>query len=125
MQTQETTFEPTTWLTSWPRSGVVSDDFVRRLFLHEPGASADWCAPVAVHSSQLATAVPKFWGLTGSDGPRWTTQRVHGIERIFFDVPRGALYGPDDGTVAPWAAAASLPFAPHTKDLSHRRVIVI
>ncbi len=25
---------------------------------------------------------------------------------------RGAPYGPDDGTVAPWGAAASLPFAP-------------
>ncbi len=25
---------------------------------------------------------------------------------------RGVPYGPDDGTIAPWAAAASLPFAP-------------
>jgi hypothetical protein len=25
---------------------------------------------------------------------------------------RGAPYGPDDGTIAPWAAVASLPFAP-------------
>ena len=56
-----------------------------------------------------------FWGLTASDGPGWTTQRVRGIERPFFDyVARGAPYGPDDGTVAPWAAAASLPFAPET-----------
>ena len=36
-----------------------------------------------------------------------------GIERTFFDyVTRGAPYGPDDGTVAPWAVVASLPFAP-------------
>jgi hypothetical protein len=27
-------------------------------------------------------------------------------------VGRGAPYGPDDGTIAPWAVAASLPFAP-------------
>ena len=54
-----------------------------------------------------------FWGLTASDGPGWTTRRIHGIERSFFDyVARGAPYGPDDGTVAPWAVVASLPFAP-------------
>ncbi|MEP7313094.1 MAG: glucoamylase family protein [Pseudomonadota bacterium] len=54
-----------------------------------------------------------FWGLTASDGPGWTTRRIKGIERRFFDyAPRGAPYGPDDGTIAPWAVAASLPFAP-------------
>ena len=54
-----------------------------------------------------------FWGLTASDGPGWTRQRVRGIERPFFDyVARGVPYGPDDGTVAPWAVVASLPFAP-------------
>jgi hypothetical protein len=54
-----------------------------------------------------------FWGLTASDGPGFTTRRVHGIDRTFFDyVARGAPYGPDDGTVSPWAVAASLPFAP-------------
>ena len=54
-----------------------------------------------------------FWGLTASDGPGWTTRRIKGIERSFFDyVARGAPYGPDDGTIAPWAVAASLPFAP-------------
>jgi len=54
-----------------------------------------------------------FWGLTASDGPGWTTRRIKGIERSFFDyAARGAPYGPDDGTVAPWAVAASLPFAP-------------
>ena len=53
------------------------------------------------------------WGLTASDGPGWTTRRIKGIERRFFDyAARGAPYGPDDGTVAPWAVAASLPFAP-------------
>jgi len=47
-----------------------------------------------------------FWGLTASDGPGWTTRRIKGIERSFFDcAARGAPY-------APWAVAASLPFAP-------------
>ncbi len=38
---------------------------------------------------------------------------VDGVKRRFFDyLARGAPYGPDDGTIAPWAAVASLPFAP-------------
>lgn len=54
-----------------------------------------------------------FWGLTASDGPGWTARQFPGGERRFFGyVARGAPYGPDDGTVAPWAVAASLPFAP-------------
>jgi len=53
------------------------------------------------------------WGITASDGPGWTMRKVKGIERRFFDyIARGAPYGPDDGTIAPWAVVASLPFAP-------------
>ena len=53
------------------------------------------------------------WGLTASEGPGPDTINVAGIERQFFDyVGRGVPYGPDDGTIAPWAVAASLPFAP-------------
>ena len=54
-----------------------------------------------------------FWALTASDGPGYTTRRIRGVERRFFDyVARGAPDGPDDGTIAPWAIVASLPFAP-------------
>jgi hypothetical protein len=53
------------------------------------------------------------WGFTACDGPGWDKRVVHGIERQFFDyLARGAPFGPDDGTVAPWAVVASLPFAP-------------
>ncbi len=53
------------------------------------------------------------WGLTASEGPGPGIIKVGGIERTFFDyVARGVPYGPDDGTIAPWAVAASLPFAP-------------
>jgi hypothetical protein len=53
------------------------------------------------------------WGLTATDGPGPATMRIAGIKRTFFDyVARGAPYGPDDGTIAPWVVAASLPFAP-------------
>jgi hypothetical protein len=55
----------------------------------------------------------RCWGLTASDGPGWTVRMVKGIERRFFDyVARGAPYGPDDGTIAPWVVISSLPFAP-------------
>ncbi len=53
------------------------------------------------------------WGITAGEGPGPATRRVSGVTRRFFDYrARGAPYGPDDGTLAPWAAIASLPFAP-------------
>lgn len=53
------------------------------------------------------------WGITASDGPGPDTLKIGGIERKFFDyIGRGVPYGPDDGTIAPWAVIASLPFAP-------------
>ena len=53
------------------------------------------------------------WGFTACDGPGWEKRVVNGVERQFFDYDaRGAPYGPDDGTVAPWVVVASLPFAP-------------
>lgn len=53
------------------------------------------------------------WGITASDGPGPQTLKVNGIERHFFGyLDRGIPYGPDDGTLAPWAVVSSLPFAP-------------
>jgi hypothetical protein len=53
------------------------------------------------------------WGFTACDGPGWIKREVGGTERQFFDyIARGAPFGPDDGTVAPWVVVASLPFAP-------------
>jgi hypothetical protein len=53
------------------------------------------------------------WGITSSDGPGPNTFRVNGVKRVFYDyIARGAPFGPDDGTLAPWAVVASLPFAP-------------
>ena len=53
------------------------------------------------------------WGITASEGPGRVTLKLDGIERHFEDyVGRGVPYGPDDGTLAPWAVVASLPFAP-------------
>ena len=53
------------------------------------------------------------WGFTACDGPDWSKRMVNGVEREFFGyIARGAPFGPDDGTVAPWVVVASLPFAP-------------
>ncbi|HEV2503678.1 MAG TPA: glucoamylase family protein [Mesorhizobium sp.] len=52
------------------------------------------------------------WGLTASDGPGRQHQAIDGTRRSFFAYrARGVPFGPDDGTVSPWAAFASLPFA--------------
>ncbi|WP_426105657.1 glucoamylase family protein [Massilia sp. TSP1-1-2] len=53
------------------------------------------------------------WGITASDGPGPATRVIDGVKRRFFDyVARGVPHGPDDGTIAPWAVIAALPFAP-------------
>ena len=53
------------------------------------------------------------WGITATDGPGWEKRVVNGVERQFYDYcARGAPFGPDDGTLAPWVVLASLPFAP-------------
>lgn len=53
------------------------------------------------------------WGISAGEGPGFVTRRQGSLERRYFDyTARGLPYGPDDGTLAPWAVAASLPFAP-------------
>lgn len=53
------------------------------------------------------------WGITASNGPGDKTLRVGGVKRRFFAyLARGVPLGPDDGTISPWAAVSSLPFAP-------------
>lgn len=55
----------------------------------------------------------RSWGVSASDGPGPTVRAVGGRRRRFFDyTARGVPFGPDDGTLAPWAVLASLPFAP-------------
>ena len=53
------------------------------------------------------------WGITASDGPGPAAGAADGVARTFLGYSaRGVPYGPDDGTISPWAAIASLPFAP-------------
>lgn len=53
------------------------------------------------------------WGFTASDGPGDDVRKYRGRKHHFYGyIARGAPFGPDDGTISPWAAIASLPFAP-------------
>ncbi|MEO6326801.1 MAG: glucoamylase family protein [Thermoanaerobaculia bacterium] len=53
------------------------------------------------------------WGLTASDGPGPASFGAgRSVRRFAGYLARGIPFGPDDGTLAPWAAVASLPFAP-------------
>jgi hypothetical protein len=63
------------------------------------------------------------WGITASDGPGPATMKIAGIERVFYNyIARGVPYGPDDGTLAPWAVVASLPFVPEIVLLSIKKL---
>ena len=68
----------------------------------------------AIHNPQgFAHYGELCWGITASDGPGEGTRTIDGVERRFFDyLAREVPNGPDDGTIAPWAVIASLPFAP-------------
>lgn len=53
------------------------------------------------------------WGITASEGPGPATRTVDGVKRKFYDYKaRGVPFGPDDGTISPWAVVSSLPFLP-------------
>jgi hypothetical protein len=68
----------------------------------------------AIHNPrQFAGYEAHCFGITACDGPGPCRRVVNGEKRDFFGyVARGAPFGPDDGTLAPWAVVSSLPFAP-------------
>ncbi len=52
-----------------------------------------------------------LWGITAGDGPGNRELRQSSRDRRFFGyMSRGAPYGPDDGTIAPWAMLATVAF---------------
>jgi hypothetical protein len=63
------------------------------------------------------------WGITASDGPGPAVRKIKGRTLRFYDyVARSIPNGPDDGTLAPWAVAGSLPFAPEVVLPSLKRI---
>lgn len=75
-----------------------------------------WQRNYAIENAQQWKDYGKdVWGLSASDGPADVTLEYKGTERRFFTyAARGAAFNEvrDDGTIAPTAAAGSLPFAP-------------
>ncbi len=73
---------------------------------------------IAIHREHAARNPDGFesygrncWGVTAGDGPGNQDLRRDGRDRRFFGyMSRGVPYGPDDGTIAPWAMLATLPF---------------
>lgn len=54
-----------------------------------------------------------LWGITAGDGPGNPECAASSRDRRYYGyMARGVPYGPDDGTIAPWAMLAALPFAP-------------
>lgn len=101
----------------WVDFRGIQDDFMRArgIDYFENSRRATWVhQQYAIRNPfQYSHHCDCCWGLTASDGPGPETLHIDGTERRFYDyLARGAPFGPDDGTVAPWAAAASLPFAP-------------
>jgi hypothetical protein len=95
----------------------IQDDFMRRkdidYFENSRRATLVQQQYAIRNPRQFAHYGEHCWGVTASDGPGPSTRMVAGIRRKFFEyVARGAPFGPDDGSIAPWAVVASLPFAP-------------
>lgn len=73
---------------------------------------------IAVHRDYAARNPGHFkgysadiWGLTACDGPGGRRRLHDGRRQNFMGYrARGAPFGPDDGTMAPWAPLACLPF---------------
>jgi hypothetical protein len=78
----------------------------------------------AVRNPKRLVGYDRFsWGITASDGPGPAVRRINGKKLRFYDyVARAIPYGPDDGTLAPWAVAGSLPFAPEVVLPSLKRI---
>ena len=62
---------------------------------------------------EFANYDKECWGFTASDGPGNFRRTIKGKKIKFYSYrARGIPYGPDDGTISPWAVVASLPFEP-------------
>ncbi len=65
-----------------------------------------------------------LWGITAGDGPT-REQAAAGSLRGYGYMARGAPYGPDDGTLAPWAMLATLPFGRDDALRGTRRLLAL
>ena len=102
---------------AWIDFRGIQDDFMRRqgIDYFENSRRATYVQQqYAIRNPRRFVGYGEYgWGITASNGPGPTTRRIRGITRRFLGYrARAVPYGPDDGTLAAWAVAASLPFAP-------------
>ena len=65
-----------------------------------------------------------IWGISAGDGPTIEGSRQFARDsRHFGYMARGVPFGPDDGTLSPWAMLASLPFAPDAALCGTRKIL--
>ena len=95
----------------------IQDDFMREkqidYFENSRRATYVQQAYAIRNPRRFAGYGAESWGISASNGPGPAERRINGRTYRFLGYrARGVPYGPDDGTLAPWAVAASLPFAP-------------
>jgi hypothetical protein len=65
-----------------------------------------------------------IWGLSAGEGPTADGVREFAKDLSHFGyMARGAPFGPDDGTLCPWAMLATLPFTPTAALSGTRRLL--
>ena len=65
-----------------------------------------------------------LWGISAGDGPIEAGPRPRlRVNRYLGYTARGVPYGPDDGTLSPWAMLATLPFEPEAALAGTRNVL--
>jgi hypothetical protein len=101
----------------WIDFREIQDEYMRRkgIDYFENSRRATYVQQqYAIHNPEGFKGYGEFiWGLTASDGPGPAFEESDDKMRQFYDyINRGIPDGPDDGTLAPWAVIASLPFAP-------------
>lgn len=101
----------------WLDCKGISDDFNRRIgidYFENSRRATQIHQQYAIENPLgFAHYGKNGWGLTASDGPGPATRTIAGVKRKFYNyIARGAPYGPDDGTISPWAVVTSLPFLP-------------
>jgi hypothetical protein len=100
---------------AWVDFRGIQDDFMRKrssdYFENTKGAIIVQREYAARNPNGYAGYNQNFWGVTAGDGPGDSEMRESNRDRRFFGyMSRGVPYGPDDGTIAPWAMLSTLPF---------------
>ena len=100
---------------AWIDFRGIRDDFMRNM---RSDYFENTCNSIALHREYAARNPHgyegydrNFWGITAGEGPGNEELRESYRDRRFFGyTSRGVPYGPDDGTISPWAMLATLPF---------------